>query len=215
SRPLDAQRLTHGLELGLGEDLDVAGSSQPLGAQLHLGYRLLTGHEQRGARLTDRAQGHQEQRRLSDARLTSEQHERRGHETASEHAVELRDTGRDPRRLLDLDLHEAERNACGRSSTARPGGDYLLDERAEGRAAGTFAEPASGAVAALRAAELDGRGLRLSHDATLSVAADATVTAFPQLRAENGSGPADWGRYRAFEGVFGRPPPHRGPPELC
>ena len=41
------ERLADGLELGLGEDLDVRGAAEPLGAQLHLRHRLLARDEQR------------------------------------------------------------------------------------------------------------------------------------------------------------------------
>src|SRR4029077_4788376 len=49
----------------------------------------------------------------------------------------------------------------------------LLDERAEGRTAGALPEPTPGRIAALRAPELNRRGLRLSHKATLRSRADA------------------------------------------
>ena len=62
----------------------------------------------------------QEQRRLADARLAADEHERGGHEAAAEHAVELRHAGRDPRRLLGLDVDEPQerlRRRLGRRET--------------------------------------------------------------------------------------------------
>ena len=55
--PLALERRADRLELGLGEDLDVSGASEPLGAELHLRNRLLARDEERAARLAHRARG--------------------------------------------------------------------------------------------------------------------------------------------------------------
>ncbi len=56
-------------------------------------------------------------RRLADAGLAADEHERRGHEPAAEHAVELGDAGRDPVRLLGLRRRRA--GGAARRSAAR------------------------------------------------------------------------------------------------
>ena len=105
------------------------------------------------------AERHQEQRRLADARLAADEHERRRHEPAAEHAVELVDTGRDPRRLLGDDVDEAkQRPRLGRLGAARRCG--LLDHRPERAAARAAPEPPAGDRAALGARVLDGRCFR-------------------------------------------------------
>ena len=159
------------LELGLGEDLDVLAAAEPLGAELHLRDRLLAGHEQRAPLARDRGERAQQQRRLAYAGLAAEQDERRRHETAAEHAVELGHAGADPGGFLDLDVDEAQQRLW------RHGGsgdlpDDLLDKRSEGRAAGAFPEPAPGGIAAFRAAVLDCR-LSLRHLPSLGLRPDA------------------------------------------
>ncbi len=158
--PLALERLADRVELGLREDLDVRRSAEPLRAELHLRDRLLARDEQRATVAAHRLQGGEEQRRLADARLAADEHERGRHEPAAEHAVELRDAGRDPLRLLDLDVDEPQqrlRRRLGRAHLA----EHLLDERPERVAARALAEPAPGRVAALRARELN---RRLRHD---------------------------------------------------
>src|SRR4029450_5202585 len=46
-RPLAPETRADRIEVRLGEDLDLLGAAEARGAQLHLGGRLLTGHEQR------------------------------------------------------------------------------------------------------------------------------------------------------------------------
>ena len=91
-RPLALERLADDVELGLREDLDPVAAAEAGGAQLHLRHRLLAGDEERPPLERDRAERVQQQRRLADARLAADEHDRRRHEPAAEHAVELRHT---------------------------------------------------------------------------------------------------------------------------
>ena len=145
--PLALERGAHGVELRLGEDLDVVAAAEPRRPELHLRDRLLTGHEQRATVARDRAERGQQQRRLADSRLAADEHERRGHEPAAEHAVELGHAGRDPVGLLGHDVDEPQRltrlrRACGaaRSRRAaagpRPPSSRTRRSRGSGRASG-------------------------------------------------------------------------------
>ena len=98
-----------------------AAGAEPLGAQAHLGGRLLARDvEDRvagGAQVAERAGG---DRRLADARRAAEQDERAGHEAAAEHAVELADAGaqaRDARRL-DLGQPDGRQRLAGAGAAA-------------------------------------------------------------------------------------------------
>jgi len=160
--PLALERGADGLELGLGEDLDLLGASEPGRPELDLRCRLLTGDEQRAPILRHRGQRAEQERRLPDSRFAAEQHERRRDEPAAEHAVELRHAGRDPRGLLDLDVDQPEKRPGGPGAPSLPCGSRrrLLDERAESVAARALAEPASGGVPAVGTEELN---CRLGH----------------------------------------------------
>ena len=83
------QRRADRVELGLGQDLDRVAAAEPRGAELHLRDRLLAGDEQRAPVRRDRAERHQEKRRLADPGLAADEDERCGHEAAAEHPVEL------------------------------------------------------------------------------------------------------------------------------
>src|SRR5438132_3795895 len=74
---LALERGADGLELRLGEDLDLLRAAEALGAQLHLRGRLLACDEERAAVLRDRAERGQEARRLADARFAADEHEGR------------------------------------------------------------------------------------------------------------------------------------------
>jgi len=186
--PLRLQRRADDLELGLGEDLDVRRPAEPLGTELHLGDRLLTRDQQRAVRCAHLLECGQQQGGLADAWLAADEHERRGHEAAAEHAVELGDAGRDPLRILDLDVDEPEQG-LGRNRRLRLGdpADDLLDERAEGGAARAAPEPAPGGGPALGAGELNGR---LCHRASVRTAPDADGDALLRTSAQRKSGPA-------------------------
>ena len=69
------ERRADGLELRLGEDLNPARAAQTLGAELDLGDRFLTRHEQCATLFRDRGERGQEQRGLPNARLAADQHE--------------------------------------------------------------------------------------------------------------------------------------------
>ena len=72
----------------------------------------------------------EQQRRLADAGLAADEHERRRHEPAAEHAVELRHAGRDPLGLLGDDVDEAQRRHAATGAPAR--------RRARGSASATI-----------------------------------------------------------------------------
>jgi hypothetical protein len=55
----------------------------------------------------------EQERRLADAGLAAEQHERSRHDTPAEHAIEFVDAGREARVLLDLDVRVQTRGAGG------------------------------------------------------------------------------------------------------
>ena len=166
-RALPLERRADGVELGLREDLDAVGAAEPRRAELHLCGRLLAGDEERPApRGRDRAERREEQRRLADARLAADQDEAGGNEPAAEDAVELRHAGRDPLRLLRRDVDELQQGSRRRP---RRRGRSLLDERAEGVAAGALAEPAARGVAALGTRVLD---CGLGHAATVAAPVD-------------------------------------------
>ena len=117
--PLALERRADDVELGLGEDLDRLAAAEPRGAQLHLRDRLLARDEQRPPLARDRPERREEQRRLADAGLAADEHERRRHEAAAEDPVELADPGRDPVGLLGLDLDERGA-AAARPTAAAP-----------------------------------------------------------------------------------------------
>src|SRR5437764_4460583 len=107
-------------------------------------------------------QGAQKQRRLADAGLATDEHERGRHETAAEHAVELRDTGRDARGFVGLDVDEAQKTLRVRAWSHPGTRSVFLDERSERATTRTAAEPAPGNGAALAARMLN--RCRLRHD---------------------------------------------------
>ena len=112
---LAVERRADCVELRLREDLDRLRTAETGSAQRHLRGRLLPRDEQRpppGTR--DRPERGQQQRRLADAGLAADEHERRGHETAAEHAIELGDPGRDALRLVGRDVADGRRvtSAC-------------------------------------------------------------------------------------------------------
>ena len=161
--PLALERRADRVELGLGEDLDVVAAAEPRGAQLHLRDRLLAGDEQRAPLARDRAERREQQRRLADARLAADEHERRRHEPAAEHAVELgrRRSGSASASSAD-DVDEAKRRPrrARAAAAAAARGHRLGDHRPELAAAGAAPEPAAGRRAALGARVLNGRRLR-------------------------------------------------------
>ena len=95
-RPLPLERRADRVQVGLGEDLDPLGAAEPRRPELDLRIRLLPSDEQRSAVARDRRERHQQQGRLPHARLSADEHERRGDEPASEDPVQFGDAGRDP-----------------------------------------------------------------------------------------------------------------------
>ena len=175
--PLALERLADDVELGLGEDLDVVAAAEARRAQLHLRDRLLAGDEERAPLARDRAERGQEQRRLADARLAADEHERRGHEPAAEHTVELGHAGRDALGLLDDDVDEPQQRRPGMRGRLGAAHRHRLGEhRPELTAAGAAPEPAAGRRPALGADVLDGRRFR-HGEGRYSVVPTATVPA--------------------------------------
>ncbi len=116
-RPLALERRADGLELGLGEDLDLLRAAEPLSPELDLCGRLLARDEQRPAVAGDCRERHQQERRLADAGLAADEHERRRDEPAAEHAVELGDAGRHPLRFVGRHVDETQ-HGPGRGALA-------------------------------------------------------------------------------------------------
>ena len=86
-----------------------------VGAQPHLGRRLLAGDVERAVRVAAQPRGDvEQQRRLADAGLAGEQHDGAGHQPAAEHPVELVDAGGPRRRRLDVDLADRQRGGGDR-----------------------------------------------------------------------------------------------------
>src|SRR5581483_10544243 len=160
------------------EDRDVASAPEAICAQLDLSNRRLAGDEQCPPRRADRDQRGEQEGRLADAGLAADEDERRGHEAAPEHPVELVHSRRDPPRLLDLDVDEAQRRPRRRGLG---GAEPLLGERPEGTAAGAAAEPAPAARPALGARVLDRR--RLRHETRVRGAADGNREGFATIAA--------------------------------
>ena len=117
--------------------------------------------------LRHRSERAQQKRRLADAGLAADEHERGGNEPAAEHPVELGHAGPDPRGLLGLDVDEPQDRL--RRRLARRTADDVFHERAECVAAGTFPEPATGGVTAIGARVIDGR---LAHRVSLGLGPD-------------------------------------------
>ena len=111
----------HGVELGLhGDEIglrpqeqSIAADAQALGAQLHLGGRLLGRHVQdRRRRRRQRASRLDEQCALADSRIAPDEHERARHHAPAEHAVELTDAGPETVRVLHGNVAERARPAA-------------------------------------------------------------------------------------------------------
>ncbi len=116
---LGADRGDDRLEVDLGQQRHRrVDEAEPHRAERDLLGRFLPGHVQRLLRGADRRHRLQEQRRLADARIAAEQDHASRHETAAQHAVELLEAGRKPRRLLRIDGAEgADRRRLARRPT--------------------------------------------------------------------------------------------------
>ena len=112
--------------------------AQTLRARRHLRQRFLAGDVHAGQLRTERAQHLQQQGRLADARVTTDQHHRALHQAAAQHAIELADAG----------------------GHARLGGQRNRRQRRDPRRTGGIA----GVVGALRAHRSHHRRSRRQHD---------------------------------------------------
>ena len=180
--PLALERLADDVELGLREDPDRLGAADASGAKGDLCRRLLA-RDEHGAlpRPRHRAENAQQERRLPDPRLAGNENERGGHEPASEHAVELGNSRRQPVGFRRAHLAERHggRHAAGRMRNR--GLHALLDERAERSAAGALSEPARAGRAALGA---DVLGRPSGHRASLGTGSDAIRHESARFRVE-------------------------------
>jgi hypothetical protein len=160
------ERRADGVKLGLGEEGDVRGASEPFRAKLDLGRRLLPGYEQRTSRRAHRAQRREQQRRLAHTGLAPDEHERGRDQAAAEDTVELGNSRGDALGLFGLDVEELERRPRRGCSCF---GRLFLDERPKLTARRALAEPPPGRVAAAGAGEL---GRSLGHLPMLGTRAD-------------------------------------------
>ncbi|MNM56652.1 hypothetical protein D3C81_678290 [compost metagenome] len=149
-RFLDAGRGDDGLDAGFGHHLElVLGQAQAPGAHGHLLLRLLAGDIQRRHAHGNVAQGLQQDGRLADAGVTTDQHHRAIHQATAQHAVQFGAAGGEARDFLDADFGQgldlrllpgpAGTAATGRSGTAAF--DHGLDQRVPGPAFATLAGP--------------------------------------------------------------------------
>ena len=155
-RRVALERRADGLELRLGEDRDVVGAAEALRAQADLRDRFLARDEECSAAAAgNRAERREEQGRLADAGLAAEQDERSRDEATPEDAVELRDAGREPSRVVDANVAEPPRGSRRTGRWRTVAAVELLHQRAEGTAPRALAEPSAGRRAACATAELD------------------------------------------------------------
>ena len=131
--PRRLERRADRRELRLGEDLDRLRAAESRRAEADLRRRLLAGDEEDAPRLAHGRERREEERRFPDAGLASDEDERRRDEPAAEHAIQLRNTRRDPRRLDRCHLSERNRG-CGTCPCGGRVALELLEQRAEGAA---------------------------------------------------------------------------------
>ena len=154
--------LDDGLDVRFGQHQDVD-VSQPeaLGAQPHLLRRLLARDvEDRQPLARQGAARLDGERRLADAGIAADQHDRARDQAAAQHPVELAEPGGAAERVLGGHGRERPRRGARRRArlARRPPTStlvrhLLLDQRSPDRAAGTLAEPARSDVPALLADE--------------------------------------------------------------
>ncbi len=161
----------HLLEVGLGEDVQLlALHPEPLGAHARLPERFFARHIERRAVAGEAVDGHQQQRRLADAGVATDEHQTPQRHPAAQHPVQLLDAGEPPRLGRRLDVaqqHGLALPAAGAPGRPRLAGRReldLFDQRTPGAALGAAAEPLGGLVAARLTGEV---GLRFRHDARL------------------------------------------------
>ena len=141
------------LELDLGEQRNRGGVDlQPLRAQRHLLRRFFPRHVDHLARAAHPRQRLQEQRRLADAGIATDQHDLSCDQPAAERPVELGHAGRHARRLLRRNARERhERRRLGAAGVAMLAGALRdrLDQRVPGAAVRALALPLGRLAAAL------------------------------------------------------------------
>ena len=106
-RRLEARDLLeNALDAGFGQQIQRRrADAETIAAALDLMLGLLARRVEHRADLAREVRRRlQQQRRLADAGLAAEQHERAGHDAAAEHAIELADAGRQPHGVRSLDL---------------------------------------------------------------------------------------------------------------
>jgi hypothetical protein len=135
----------------------VSGRHQALGAHLDLSLRLLAGNVQDAPDVTRHGTGHlQQQSGFPDARITADEHERTGHDTASQDARELAHGHVPAFFRVALDLAHAAGSGGGyraRHAVSRRG-HHLLNHRIPAAAAWTAAKGTRRGMTALLADEL-------------------------------------------------------------
>ena len=126
-RALPLERRNDLAHVRLGEDPDVAGTAEPVGAKLHLRGRFLARDENDLPRLGHLAESHQKKSGLPDSWVAADEDERGRDEAAAENTIELGDPGRESLRVGRLDLDEPEERPAlrCRPTAGRRGGSFL------------------------------------------------------------------------------------------
>ncbi len=145
---------------GLGGELDLgAGKAEPLGAQPHLRHRLLAGNVDRPlAGAGQRGRDLDQQRRLADAGVTAHEQDRAAHEAAAGDAIELGESGGEPRCVARracewLEREQAALARCAAGHLRTRGGRVLLGDGVPFTAGIALALPAAIGRAAVLADE--------------------------------------------------------------
>ena len=170
-RPCLFEMLDDAVEVVLGQHHQaIALDAKALRPQLQLLHRLLARHVEHGAiGAGDLAGQLQQQGRLADARVATNQHQRARYDAATQHLVELSHAEPEPIGLGKTDLRQRHRlragNAHVASARARRGlGSHLfLDVTIPVPALRTPTDPFRRLVAALLAGEDRARPLRRLH----------------------------------------------------
>ena len=138
------QGLDHRLGARLGDDQHPGlRHPEPIGTEPHLLGRLLAGDVEDGHPLPrERAARLEGERRLADAGVAADEHDRALDEATAQHAIELGEAGRATERLAGRDRHEGPHRRR-RPRASRPRLGYrLLHDRVPRPAARALAEPA-------------------------------------------------------------------------
>ncbi len=160
-RPVGGERRQNVLDAGLGGDLHGGvGQRQALGPQADLGHGLLAGDiDHRLAGGGELPRHLQQQGRLADAGIATDQQRRAAHEAAAGHPVELGDAGADARGVVGGAGKGGQRHRAALAELAgcraRPdaAAGALFDQRVPFAAVIALALPARGDGAAVLAGE--------------------------------------------------------------